>query len=124
MDVLSNYLMQVDLKQFRAEACRRSFRVFVEQMWPEVSADKFVPSYLMDALCSHLQALAAGTVNRLAVAMPVRHGKSLVSSVLWPGWLLLTDPSLRIISSTYSMDLSLRDSLRTRRLVESDSYKE
>ena len=94
--------------------CFFSFRQFVEIMWPAVSADRFQPGLVVDVLCEHLQAVQEGTIKRLGVALPIRHGKSLIISVMWPAWIFLHDPSLRLltVSTTASvLPIEIRSSL-------------
>lgn len=56
--------------------------------------------------------------------MPPRHGKSLLSSILFPAWMLGNDPDHRIIATSYSADLSHTFSRQTRNLVASPEYRE
>ncbi|HEX4613591.1 MAG TPA: phage terminase large subunit [Urbifossiella sp.] len=99
------------------------FRHFAELCWPAVSADRFVPGYHLDAICDHLQAVAEGKINRLAINVAVRHSKSLLCSVLFPAWLWTRAPSARVITASYSQALTVRDSVRSRALLESDLYR-
>lgn len=100
-----------------------SFRDFVEGFWRCVSNDQFRGGYLVDAVCEHLQAVADGQIKRLAVACPIRHGKSLLTSVMFPAFAWVKDPGLRIISASCGEDLAGRDSLRTRHLLSSPLYR-
>lgn len=100
-----------------------SFRFFVEHFWPCVSNDPFKGGYLVDAVCEHLQAVAEGQIKRFVLACPIRHGKSILTSVLFPAFAWVRDPSLRIISASCGEDLAGRDSLRTRHLIQSPQYR-
>lgn len=99
------------------------FRHFVELMWPAVSSDPFQSGYHVEAICEHLQAVAENKIKRLALNVAVRHSKSLLCSVLFPAWLWARDQSERIITSTYSQQLTVRDAVRSRQLLESNLYK-
>lgn len=50
--------------------------------------------------------------------------KSWGVSVFWPAWEWLHHPGLQYLTTSYSEHLSLRDSDRMRRLVQSDKYQE
>ena len=49
---------------------------------------------------------------------------SLLVCVFWLPWVWATQPAKRFIFSSYAEDLSLRDSMRTRRLLGSEWYQE
>jgi hypothetical protein len=58
----------------------------------------------------------------LAVELP-RHGKSILSSVALPAWILGRDPTRKIICASYGEHLSKDFSLRTRELLQSAEYQ-
>ncbi|AWM39791.1 phage terminase large subunit [Gemmata obscuriglobus] len=93
------------------------FRHFCELVWPAVRPEPFVGGYFVDALCEHLEAVHKGQIKRLALVCPVRHGKSVFTSVLWPAWCWITDPSIRFLSASATQDLVLRDSDKTRDII-------
>lgn len=99
------------------------FRLFVERMWPVVSSDPFQGGYHLDCICEHLQAVADLQIKNLALICPVRHGKSILASRLYPAFLWARNPAERIITATYNQQLTLRDAIGTRTLLESDIYQ-
>ncbi len=70
-------------------------------------------------LASKLEDVEAGRIKRLCVLMAPRHGKSKLSSELFPSWYLGRDPKRRILSLSYGQDLadvfgrSVRNYLKT-----------
>jgi predicted phage terminase large subunit-like protein len=50
--------------------------------------------------------------------------KSLLVSVLWPAWEWIRFPERRFLYSSYAAQLSIRDSVKCRRLIESPWYQE
>lgn len=103
---------------------RDSFADFVEAAWPVACpGQRYRPNTASDAIVAHLQAVADGEIRRLAVALPPGLGKSTIVSVLWPAWRWARAPGWRVICASHAHDLALRDSRRTRRLVESDWYR-
>ncbi len=70
-------------------------------------------------LASKLEDVESGRIKRLAVLMAPRHGKSKLSSELFPSWYLGRDPKRRILSLSYGQDLAdvfgrqVRNYLRT-----------
>jgi hypothetical protein len=52
---------------------------FVEEAWPYVDAAPYQPSWAIDALCEHLQAVTDGRISRLLINFPPRCGKTIIS---------------------------------------------
>jgi predicted phage terminase large subunit-like protein len=102
----------------------RSLREFIEQAWHIIEPlAPFVPGWHIDCLCEHLEAVSTGQINRLIVNEPPRTMKSGLISVFWPTWEWATRPTTRWMFSSYSMGLSVRDSLRCRRIIENPWYR-
>ena len=107
-----------------ALVCERSLREFVEDAWPyAVPSAKFEGNWHIDAICEHLEALWRLDIKNLLINIPPRFGKSNLSCVLFPAWVWLQDPHVRMLFSSYSQTLSTRDSLATRQLIESSWYQ-
>lgn len=112
-----------------AEKSRRSasgsLYEFVKQSWHVVEPGiEFVPSWHIEAICEHLEAVSAGDIRRLLINIPPRHSKSTIVSVMWPMWEWLTTPEQKFLCASYSGTLSIRDNLKARRLVQSPWYQE
>lgn len=121
-----------DWESVRAERARRHLRIFVEQAWPILEpVQPFVPNWHLDAICAHLEALTAGQLldpsgrptRSLAINIPPRSMKSLIVSVFWPVWEWITHPEQRYLTASYAQDLATRDSLKSRRVIESPWYQ-
>jgi predicted phage terminase large subunit-like protein len=111
-------------EQAAAIAALVSFRFFVEEAWPVVvPAEPFKPNWHIDAICDHLQAVARLQIRDLLINIPPRFGKSTIASVMFPAWLWLQDPRLRLLYSSYAQSLSTRDSVAMRQLIESPWYQ-
>jgi len=78
----------------------------------------------MNAICDHLEAVRDGVISRLLINVPPGFSKSMLTSVLWPAWCWTTEPELRFLCCSHSLDLALRDSVRCRRLLQSEWYQE
>lgn len=109
--------------RIEAERCFRSLDRFIATSWPLVETDRYVPGWHVTAIAEHLQAVASGDVRRLIINIPPRHMKSLATSVFFPAWVWLDDPSKRFLFASYAQSLSIRDSVKCRRLVQSDWYR-
>ena len=83
----------------------------------------YVHGWHIDAICEHLEAVTRGEIRDLLINMPPRHAKSLTVSVFWPCWEWIRRPERRWLFSSYAASLSIRDSLKCRRLIESPWYQ-
>src|SRR5215210_9211218 len=115
--------MPPSLSRVRAELARRSFSEFVRQAWPLVEPRPLVWSWYLDLLCAELEALVRGDTNRHLVNLPPRLAKSLLASVFLPAWAWANDPTLRFMHISYGEELAVRDSVRCRRVIESEWYR-
>ena len=104
--------------------CEASFTEFVQQAWSVVEPNDLIWGWHMTAICLHLEAVRDGDISRMLINVPPGMSKSMLTSVLWPAWCWTTDPSLRFLCCSHSLDLALRDSVRCRRLLQSEWYQE
>lgn len=115
-----------DADDVQREICRRSLSAFVQRAWPVLEpGNPYVHGWHMDAMAAHLEAVASGEITRLLINVPPGMSKSTYVSVMFPAWLWgpARLPAKRILSASHEMGLSTRDSLRMRRLVESEWYQ-
>lgn len=107
------------------ELAERRLRHFVRQAWHVVEPfAPFKPNWHLDAIADHLEAVERGEIRNLLVTMPPRMGKSLTISVFYPAWRWINKPGMRFLYASYSQDLATAHSLATRRVIESDWYRE
>ena len=109
----------------KTEKARRKLHEFVVQAWPLLEpATPFVEGMHVRAVCEHLQAVAQGRLRHLIINIPPGHAKSLLTAVFWPAWVWIDHPEARWLFSSYREPLATRDSVKCRRLIESDWYQE
>lgn len=114
----------VKREQSRRDASASLYE-FVKQSWHVVEPGiPFIESWHIETICEHLEAVSAGDIHRLLINIPPRHSKSTIVSVMWPAWEWLTDPAQKFLCASYSGNLSTRDNLKTRRLLQSPWYQE
>jgi len=113
--------------QINAELAARaeqSLRTFIRQAWHVLEpATPFVPGWHLDAIADHLEAVTRGEIQNLLLNLPPRHCKSLSVCVFWPVWEWIRHPSRRWLFSAYALSLSVRDSLKCRRLIQSPWFQ-
>jgi hypothetical protein len=78
-----------------------------------------------------LQAVTDGDIKRLIINIPPRCAKSSLTSVAFPAWTWAqpwnghtSGPGVQFLHASYAQQLSLRDSVKCRRLIESPWYQQ
>ncbi len=111
----------------------RSLRDYVYEAWPLLEpARKFQSNWHIDAISDHLQAVADGHLRLLVINVPPGSTKSISACVMFPSWGWtrqvgtpgLVHAGASFIYASYSGDLTKRDSVKTRQLLETEWYKE
>ena len=76
-----------------------------------------IPARHHRLLIEHLEALARGDIERLAVFMPPGSAKSTYASILFPAWLFAQNPKAMILAASHTTELAERWGRRVRNLV-------
>lgn len=101
-----------------------TLRNFVREAWHVLEpSTPYVDGWHIGAICEHLEACTRGQIRNLIINIPPRHMKSLAVSVFWPMWVWTVKPESRWLFSSYAASLSVRDSVKCRRLIESPWYQ-
>jgi len=104
---------------------------FLKGGWKYIDPATFMDGWHLQAIAEHLQAVTDGQITRLCINVPPRSSKSSLVSVAWPAWTWaqeklgpLSGPHVQFLFASYAQSLALRDSVKTRRLIESPWYQE
>ena len=101
----------------------RSMHEFIQGAWPTLEPGRhFYDNWHIESICEHLEAVVSGEVRRLIINIPPRHMKSLLCAVAFPCWAWIHKPHLQFLFASYASSLSIRDSVKCRRLLSSDYY--
>lgn len=110
--------------------CEDSLYEFLRQGWKYIDPSPFTPGWPIEAVAEHLQAVVDGDIRRLIVNIPPRCAKSSLTSVAFPAWTWAqpikghtSGPGVQFLHASYAQSLSLRDSVKCRRLIESPWYQ-
>lgn len=112
-----------------AELCKRHLWFFVKEFWPVIVAEELIWNWHMEVLCDELQTVYERVIRRdpkaydLIINIPPGTSKSSICTIMAPAWAWTVDPSLRIITGSYSDSLATEHSVKSRDIVESDLYK-
>ncbi len=123
--------MTVDPSDFRREQreklrayARDDFYTFYRLMASVLMPGQpFLPARHFRVLAHAPEKVAKGETRRLMIAIPPRHGKSMLASVALPAWILGRDPTRKIICASYGDVLSKDFSTRSRDAVWSANYQ-
>lgn len=108
-----------------AEALSRNLYAFVHAAWHIIEPGQpLIDNWHIGAICAHLQAVSEGEISRLIINIPFRMTKSRLVSVLWPAWEWTRDPTLRFLTSSREAELSTRDAVASRRIIQSAWYQQ
>lgn len=115
--------------QLVGEKCREDFFYFVRVFWDVIIKESPVYNWHIKALCDELQTLAGFIVRReakpydLIINIPPGTTKSTITTIMFPAWLWTVDPTMRIITNSYSSDLSIEHAIKSRDIIISDKYR-
>lgn len=109
----------VDVEDVR----RGGFRAFVKLAWPQIEPKPLIYEPHMDLLCAHYEAVLHGEIHDLVVNVPPGTSKSTISSILFPVYAWIVDPTLKFLYTSFDEVLSLRFAGRALRLITSDWFK-
>lgn len=123
---INRKLLEID-----AADCEESLSDFVRGGWKYIDPNPYVHGWHIDAVAEHLQAVVDGDIRRLVINIPPRTSKSSIVSVAFPAWTWAqpisthtSGPGVQFLFASYAQSLSIRDSTKCRRLIDSPWYKE
>ncbi len=112
-----------------SKKCKDNFYFFVQNFWNEIIAELPVWNWHIKYLCDELQLLSKSIVARdakpydLLINIPPGTTKSTIVTQMYPAWLWTQDPTIRIISNSFSATLATDHAMRSRDIILSDKFK-
>jgi predicted phage terminase large subunit-like protein len=104
---------------------RQGLYPFVMKAFATVSpGEPFLPNWHLEAICHHLELVRQGKIRRLRIEVPPRSLKSVCASVAFPAFLLGHDPTMKIITASYSADLAAKHAGDCRAVMQAPWYKD
>ncbi len=123
-------MMLISRSQLEASILRESLFDFVCRFWSVVVPEQLVLNWHIEALCQVLQEVAErvfkgeAKLHDLVINIPPGTTKSTIVSIMFPAWLWTRMASARSICASYAHDLSLELSRKSRKLIQSEKWKE
>lgn len=122
--------IEKQLRELDRADCEDSLYTFLKHAWRYIDSSPFTDGWPVEAVAEHLQAVADGELRRLIINIPPRCAKSSLTSVAFPAWVWAqpwntptSGPGVQFLHASYAQQLSLRDSVKCRRLIESPWYQ-
>lgn len=112
-----------------ANDCKNSFYEFFKRFWDVINAEPLSDNWHIKYICDELQRLSHYIVNRLPkpydliINVPPGTSKSSIVTIMFPAWLWTIDPTIRIITNSYSSDLSIELSVKSKDIISSFKYR-
>jgi hypothetical protein len=118
------------LRELDRVECEDSLYLFLKYGWRQIDPSPWKDGWPIEAVAEHLQAVVDGEIRRLIINIPPRMGKSSITSVALPAWTWAqpfssptSGPNVQFLHASYANQLTLRDSVKCRRLIESAWYQ-
>ena len=103
---------------------RQDFHSYIKQVFHEVTGgEEFIDSWHLKLMCDTLERCRAGEIKRLVINVPPRSLKSIVATVAFSSWLLGHEPKEKVISVSYSSELSEKFARDTKLVMNSSWYQ-
>ena len=124
--------IEKQLQELDRADCEDNLYTFLKNAWRYIDSSTFTDGWPIEAVAEHLQAVADGEIKRLIINIPPRCAKSSLTSVAFPAWVWAqpekfwgptSGPGVQFLHASYAQQLSLRDSVKCRRLIESQWYQ-
>ena len=116
-----------ELESAQAEQCRRSFFRFFCYFWSEIEAGKLVLSWHIRFLCDFLQGVGERLEQGIVqddVLINIAFGLSKSTILqLFEAWLLLRNPSFKILGTSYAAKISIKNAGKVRECLKSKKFQ-
>lgn len=97
--------------------CRKSLIAYAVAQWGGYAA-----ALHHRMIANALERIANGTLKRLIINMPPRHGKSMLASEFFPAWYLGLHPEHQVMHASYSQELVDAFGRKVRNQLRDDLY--
>ena len=119
------------LESLKAELCKRDFYEFFKEFWDTIIAEDLQTNWHLKFLCDKLQSYGEKIINgeelsdkdTLIINISPATTKSTIASVMFPVWLWVRKPSLKIITGSHASALAMEMSVKSRDILRSDKFR-
>lgn len=107
----------------------KSYYEFFKWAWPLVVNDELEENWHIKYLCDELQIVGDRVIKRLdkeydlIINIAPGESKSTIATIIFYVWLWIRDPTIRIITASYSATLSLDHAVKSRDLLKEPEFQ-
>lgn len=113
-----------ELQRLEYQHAKRDLGFFTQVAWDVLEPETELKwNWHHDLICEYLTAAYMGQIRRLIINVCPRSTKTILTSVSFPSWAWQLDPALRFLFGSYAEDLSTKNSVLRRNLIESSWYQ-
>lgn len=105
-------LIDIEL-EIRRRARAKDFGAFLQSVTPQYTWDWPYLQYIR----KHLQDITDGKLTRLIISVPPQHGKSAMTTVRYPVYRLLREPTLRVMIAAYNHEFATEFTTEAREIA-------
>jgi predicted phage terminase large subunit-like protein len=121
-------LLALTPDELEADICQESFFEFFCAFWSTIEAVELKLNWHIEYLCNQLQEVyetwaAVKPQPDVLINVPPGTSKSTTVTQLFPAWLWVKRPSIRLISSSFNAGLSISHSTKTRLCLKSPKFQ-
>lgn len=128
-DTVERTGLQVNEEEALASLVKESFYDFVVEFWDVIAGEAFMDNWHIRYICDELQTVAERVFRGepkeydLVINVPPGSTKSTICSQAFPAWVWTRMPAAKFICGSYAHPVALKDSLKTRDIVQSELYQ-
>ncbi len=112
------YAIEAERELAKRELARRHLLDFIAYVLPGYQVN-----WHHRIIAEKLEGVANGTIKRLMLFMPPRHGKTEEASIQFPAWYLGKHPEHEVIVASYAADLAVDFGRKTRNIINERRYQ-
>lgn len=115
--------------EITAELCRKSFFEFVKEFWEIIIPEIPVYNWHIPYICQELEQYAWQVIKRLPkqsdliINIPPGTTKSTLCTIMFPAWIWTIDPTIRVLTGSYSAALATDHAVKSRDIIRSEKYR-
>ena len=119
MDDRTQTIEQIKLlRELQRRKAREHFRDYL----PYINKN-YKTKWFHAVMADWCQRFYEGEVDKLIITLPPQHGKSEISSRIFPSWVFGKDPDTQLVLVSYAADLAKGFCLAVQRYMSTDQYK-
>lgn len=131
--VLTNQKFNIPVEALRsvtADLCKRSFYHFLVYFWPTIVDEDYQDNWHISFICEEMQRAAERVFSNqpkeydLIINVPPGSSKSTICTIMFPAWVWTRKAAARILSGSYSAELSTQHAVKSRDILKSTKFQE